>query len=103
ERDKNHREVEEIPVRVLQNKRKRRLATVRTLVLSHGTSRRIQKERSVVRFAVVVARRAEPQRPAQNQQCRGPRPPVVPGIDQRRRKWREIRTPLVESAFERPQ
>src|SRR6185437_4755916 len=69
--------------------------------LADGTGRRIEKKRAVIRFAVVVARRAKSQRPAQNQYRRRKRPPVMLRINQRRIKRREVRSPFVEMPLER--
>src|SRR5438034_7403313 len=85
---------------ILQNKRKRCFALIGSLAaFTHRACRRIQKKGPVIRFAVVITGGAESQRPGKNQQRWRKFPPAVSGIDQRRIKRREIRSPLVKLAF----
>ena len=82
ERHEDHRDVKEIAVHILQDERKRRLALILAMAaLAHRARRWIEEESSVVRFAVVVTGQAKAERPAENQDRRGKRPPVVLRID----------------------
>src|ERR1700716_1931086 len=86
---------------VLQYEGKASLASVRPPAsLADRASGRMQEERPVIRLPIVVARSAEPERAGQDQKCRRKPPPVVVGIDQRRIKRREIRSPGIERSFE---
>src|SRR6266852_5217973 len=79
---------------ILQNQRKRRLASVAVRAqFTNRTGRRIQKEGTIVGLAVVVTCCAETQRAAENQNCRRERPPAR--LDQWRIEWREVGPPLV--------
>src|SRR5579859_3043660 len=62
-----HRQIQEIPVQILQNERKLRLTLIIPRPLVNRTRGRILKKRAIVCFAVVVASSAKAQRPAQNQ------------------------------------
>src|ERR1700730_1992129 len=95
------RKIQKIPVYVLQNERKFRLALVVPLSFAYRASRRVQEKRAIVGLAVVIAGSAKGQRSAENQQRRRKFPPTMMLINQRRIKWREIRSPLIESPLER--
>ena len=86
---------------VLQDQWKFCFAAIAVSWLADRACRRIKKKCTVIRFAVVIARGAKSQRPAQNQYRRRKRPPVMLGINQRRIKRREVRSPFVEMALER--
>src|SRR6266446_227900 len=82
EEDEPH--IKKVAMKVLQNKRKSSLASVPVLpALTHRARRRIQKESAVVSLPIVVAGDPESQRPNQNQQRRGQRPPPVVRINER--------------------
>src|ERR1700682_298925 len=86
EGQEQHREIKEIAMEVLQDKRERRLALVTFVsAIAHRARRRIQKERAVVSLAVVVAGGAKARRTAEYQKCRRQprRQPAVMGINQR--------------------
>src|SRR5438477_1690178 len=86
EDEEDNRQVHEIAMDILQDEGKPRLAGVVALSLRHGATWRIEKERTVIRFAVVVAGRAEPKRSAENEQRRRIGPIPVMHINQRRIK-----------------
>src|SRR5450432_2797888 len=89
---------------ILQDKRKRGLAAIFAFGgLAHGAGRRIEKKSAIVRFAVVVAGGAKPERAGEHQQSGRKRPPVMLRIDQRRIKGRKVRAPAVKSTFESAQ
>src|SRR6266853_334260 len=67
---------------------------------AHGAARRIQKERSVIRFAIVITGHAEPERKSQDQKRGRIMPPMVRSVDQRRVKRRKIRAHLIKFPFE---
>jgi len=68
---KQDRQVQEIAMNVLQNKRKRRFALVAALsAFAYPARRWIEEKCPVVRFAIVVASRAKSQRSRENQQRR---------------------------------
>src|SRR5579872_7571512 len=96
---KHKRQIEEVPVNVLEDQRKFCFATIAASWLADSAGRRIEEKSPVIRFAVVVARGAKSQRTAQDQHRRRKRPPVMLGINQRRIKGREIRSPFVEMAL----
>src|SRR5205823_1783550 len=55
--------VKEIAMEILQDEGKTRLAAIVAVCrFAHGTARRVQEERSVIRFAVVITSHAEPER-----------------------------------------
>lgn len=88
EKSKEHeREVEEIPVKILEDKRKSRFALVVAFGrLTDGASGRIEKKCAVVGFAVVVAGCAKTKRSSKDEQRGGKLPPMMMGIDKRRIK-----------------
>src|SRR5947207_9334384 len=55
EDEEDNCQIHEITMDILQDERKPCLATIIALTLRHGATRRIEKERPVIRFAVVVA------------------------------------------------
>src|SRR5688500_14491174 len=71
--EKDQREVEEVPVNVLDDERKRIFAKVSFTRLADSAARRVSPERLVVRAAVVVAREAKSCRERQDDQRRGER------------------------------
>src|ERR1700730_2165851 len=94
---------QEIPVQVLHDERKLRLAAVRMPALTYRATRWIEKKCPVVCFPVVVAGSAKAERPAKNQQRWRELPPMVMGIDQRRVERGQIRSPFIEFSFKRSQ
>jgi hypothetical protein len=95
--------IQEVAMEILQNERERCLTAITVFAaFTHRTGRRVEKKGSIVSFSIVVARDPESQRPNQNQQRRGKRPPAMVGIDEWRIKRREIRSPFVVRAFEGP-
>src|SRR5207253_3725309 len=87
---KQNRQVQEIAMNVLQNKRKRRFPLVAAFsAFAYRARWWIEEKCPVVRFAIVVASRAKSQRPRENQKRRRKFPPTVPGINQRGIKWRK--------------
>src|SRR4029077_3605440 len=96
EKSKEHeREVEEIPVKILEDKRKSRFALVAAFGrFTDGASGRIEKKRAIVGFAVVVAGCAKTKRSSQDEQRGRELPPMMMGIDKRRIKRRKIRPPI---------
>jgi hypothetical protein len=102
EREEDDRQVEKVPVNVLQDEGERRLPAIAApRRFPDGARGRIEEERAVISLAVVVARRAEPEGAHEDQKRRRKRPPAMFGIDQRRVERREIGPPLVVAAFER--
>src|SRR5262249_46586036 len=67
------RDVQRVPMDVLQNERECLLTPVTFAGLAHGTRRWIRPERLVVRAAVVIAGEAEEARERKNQQGGGER------------------------------
>src|SRR5882724_11711757 len=100
EAEKNNREIEEVAMNILQDERERRFAAIvfANGGFANGAGGRIEKKGAVVGFAVVVAGGAKAERSTENKDC-GREPPPTEG-KQRRIKWGEIRSPLVELAFE---
>src|SRR6266403_1323777 len=99
--DEQNRQVKEIAMDILEDKRKSGLAAiVAARGFADGAGGRVQEKRAVVGFAVVVAGGAKAQRANKNEERRREWPPVMQGIDERRIKRREVRAPLVIPAFE---
>src|ERR1044072_2208572 len=103
EKQKQHRNVHEVAVDVLQNQWKRSLADVALSRLTHGAVRRIRPKRLVVGAAIVVAGESKQAGKRQNDQRRRERkqrrPPswlrAKPGrlrvaVNLRRIKWRQV-------------
>src|SRR5262249_15015094 len=89
---------EKVSMQILEDEREARLAAVAVRMrLAHGARRRIEKERTVVGLAVVVAGGAKAQRRPQDQDRRRERPPMR--LDERRIKRREVWTPLIIGAL----
>src|SRR5688500_18836819 len=106
--DEQQRQIQEVPVDVLQDERKRVFAEVLVARFADGARRRIRPERLVIGAAVVIAGESEPAgRPEDQQRGRErqrPRPPSgfgpEPAVwtvakEERRIKRREIRPELV--------
>src|SRR5260370_11817828 len=97
-KQKQYRQVKEVPMYILQNKRKPGLALVIPLPLTHRATWRIEEKRTIVGFAAVVAGGAKTQRPAQNQQRRRKFPPTMMLIHHRGIQRREIPSPFIKSS-----
>ena len=64
----NDRQIHEVSMRVLKNKRKLSLATVATAgSFCHGAARGIKKKSAVIGFAIVVAGNTKAERPGEDQ------------------------------------
>src|SRR6476646_6658902 len=103
EAQEHDRAIEEIAMSVLQDERETGFAAIVAICrLTHRARRRVQEERAVKSFAIVVAGGAEAQRKSQNQHGRRKpqRQPVVVRVDQGRVKGREVRTPVVKFSLE---
>src|SRR5712664_3338702 len=86
---------------ILEDEGKSRFAAiVAARGFADGACGWVQEKRTVVGFAVVVARGAKAQRANKNEERRREWPPVMQGIDERRIKRREVRAPLIILAFE---
>src|SRR5258705_3626393 len=82
-------DVKKIAMQILQNKRKSCFTAITMGTrFTNCASRRIQKERAIVGFTVVIAGSAETEWCPEDQQRRRQRPPT--GLDQRRIKRRKI-------------
>src|SRR5258708_17325493 len=106
ESQEHYREIKEIAMQILQDKRERGFSFV-TLVsaIAHRAGRWIKKECAVVSLAIVVAGCAKARRTAQDQKCRRQprRQPVAMSINQRGAKRCEIRTcKTIEPGIEDP-
>ncbi len=110
--DEEQRQIEKVPVDVLEDQRERALAEIRLARLADGARRRIGPERLVVRPAVVIAGEAEaagrPQDQQRGRKRQGARPPAglrsEPRVrplaeEQRRVERRQVRPGLVVSAL----
>jgi len=100
EAKKNNREIEEVAMNVLQDEGKRSFAAIvfADRRFADGAGRWVEKEGAIVGFAVVVAGGSEAERSAEDEDCGRKLPPTE--REQGRIKRREIRSPLVELAFE---
>src|SRR5882672_7642560 len=76
--------IKKIAMEILQDERKTGFAAIVSMRrLAHGAARRVQEERAIVSFAIVIAGHAEAERESQNEECRRIMPPVVRSVDQR--------------------
>ncbi len=97
-------EVEKITVNILQDEGKLRFALVFAVGrFTDCASRRIEKKRTVISFAVVIAGSPKTERPGKDEQRRRKFPPMMQRIDERRIERREVRPPFVKLAFESAQ
>src|SRR5687768_9651542 len=97
---KNKRDVEKVTMQVLQDQWKCGLAaiTMRT-TLADCACRRIEKESTVVSFAVVVTGCAEAEWTTKDEQRRRERPPAW--FKERGIEWRQVWSPFVVIVFKR--
>jgi hypothetical protein len=101
EAEEDERGIEKVAMDILQDERKFGFAAVFAAGgFIDGTSRGIEKECTVVGFAVVVAGGAEAEWEDEDKKRGGELPPLVVGVDERGIEGREVRSPFVVLALE---